>query len=107
MGKNVFVGPLAVLRADEPDSSIIIGDNCNIQDRVVLHSLEDSLVLIEESTSLAHGCIIHGPCKIGNNCLFASNTRILDDDGHKIYGSGSKYSPLSSWICCGLCRLSR
>ncbi len=69
MGKNVFVGPFAVLRADEPDSSIIIGDNCNIQDRVVLHSLEDSLVLIEEITSLAHGCIIHGPCKIGNNCF--------------------------------------
>ena len=44
MGKNVFVGPFAVLRADEPNSSIIIEDNCNIQDRVVLHSLEDSLV---------------------------------------------------------------
>lgn len=80
IGKNVFVGPAAVLRADEPDSSIIIGDNCNVQDRVVLHSLEDSLALIGESTSLAHGCIIHGPCKIGNNCFVGFGSVIFNSE---------------------------
>lgn len=69
IGKNVFVGPQAVIRADEPGSSITIKGNCNIQDRVIIHALEDSAVLIEENTSLAHGCIIHGPCKIGKNCF--------------------------------------
>lgn len=67
--KNVFVGPGAVIRADEPGSSITIKDNCNVQDRVIIHALENTSVLIEENTSLAHGCIIHGPCKIGKNCF--------------------------------------
>lgn len=67
IGRNVFVGPTAVIRADEPGSSITIGDNCNVQDRVTIHALEDTSVLIEENTSLAHGCIIHGPCRIGKN----------------------------------------
>ncbi|NQU74660.1 MAG: carbonate dehydratase [Candidatus Omnitrophica bacterium] len=67
IGKNVFIGPGAVLRADEPKSSIIINDNCNVQDKVIIHALENTSVLIEENTSLTHGCIIHGPCKIGRN----------------------------------------
>ncbi|MBU4311250.1 MAG: carbonate dehydratase [Candidatus Omnitrophica bacterium] len=69
IGRNVFVGPTAVIRADEPGSSIIVKDNCNVQDRVIIHALEDSSVLIEENTSLAHGCIVHGPCKVGKNCF--------------------------------------
>lgn len=69
IGKNVFVGPGAVIRADEPNSSITVKDNCNIQDRVIIHALENSSVLIDKNTSLAHGCIIHGPCKIGRNCF--------------------------------------
>jgi len=78
IGKNVFVGPQAVLRADEPDSLILIEDNCNIQDRVVIHALKDTSVLIENSTSLAHGCIIHGPCKIGRNCFIGFGSVIFD-----------------------------
>jgi len=69
IGRRVFVGPGAVIRADEPGSSIIIHDNCNVQDRVVIHALEKTSVIVEESTSLSHGCIIHGPCKIGRNCF--------------------------------------
>ena len=69
IGKNVFVGPGAVIRADESESSITVEDNCNVQDRVIIHALENSSVLIEKNTSLAHGCIIHGPCKIGEDCF--------------------------------------
>lgn len=69
IGKNVFVGPQAVIRADEPGSSIIIKDNCNIQDRVVIHALTGTSVFVGANTSLSHGCIIHGPCKIGKNCF--------------------------------------
>jgi carbonic anhydrase/acetyltransferase-like protein (isoleucine patch superfamily) len=69
IGRNVFIAPGAVIRADEPRSSIIIRDNCNVQDRVIIHTLENTSVLIEENTSLAHGCIIHGPCKIGERCF--------------------------------------
>jgi len=76
--KNVFVGPLAILRADEPNCLIIIEDNCNIQDRVVIHALRDTSVLIEKNTSLAHGCIIHGPCKIGRNCFIGFGSVIFN-----------------------------
>lgn len=62
--KNVFVGPGAVIRADEPGSSIVINDNCNIQDRVIIHALSGTKVMIGKNSSLAHGCIIHGPCEI-------------------------------------------
>ncbi|MDP2830648.1 MAG: carbonate dehydratase, partial [Candidatus Omnitrophota bacterium] len=32
IGKNVFIAPGAVIRADEAKSSVIIGDSSNIQD---------------------------------------------------------------------------
>lgn len=69
IGKNVLVAPGAIIRADEDESSIIIGDNCNIQDRVLIHALAGSSVSLGDSTSLSHGCIVHGPCKIGKNCF--------------------------------------
>lgn len=69
IGKHVFIGPGAVIRADELGSSIVIKNNCNIQDRVIIHALENTSVVIEENTSLAHGAIVHGPCKIGKNCF--------------------------------------
>ena len=69
IGRNVFVAPGAVIRADEPGSFIRIGDNCNIQDRVVIHALGNSSVIIGQNTSLSHGCIIHGPCAIAKGCF--------------------------------------
>ena len=69
IGKNVFVAPGAVIRADEPESSISISDNCNIQDRAVIHALGNSSVIIGQNTSLSHGCIVHGPCAIAKECF--------------------------------------
>lgn len=81
---NVFVGPLAVIRADEDGSKITIGDDCNIQDGVIIHALSNTQVNIGRKTSLSHGCVIHGPCKIGDRCFvgFKSvvfKSEILDD----------------------------
>ncbi|MBU0952022.1 MAG: hypothetical protein KKH91_04250 [Elusimicrobia bacterium] len=68
IGKQVFVGPDAVIRADEPKSSIFIGANCNVQDRVIVHALQNTSVYVDNNSSLSHGCIVHGPCKIGKKC---------------------------------------
>jgi len=77
IGKNVFVAPSAVIRADEQGSFIVIGDNCNIQDRVIIHALGNSSVIIGKNTSLSHGCIVHGPCKIGKGCFIGFGSVIF------------------------------
>jgi len=75
---NVFVGPNAVIRADEPGSSIVISSGCNVQDNVVVHSLSNSEVRIGSNTSLAHGCIVHGPCRIEESCFIGFGAVVFD-----------------------------
>ncbi len=74
IGPRVYVGPNAVIRADETDSKgmvlpIVIAPKCNIQDGVVIHAIGGTNVTIGLKTSLAHGCIIHGPCNLGQRCF--------------------------------------
>jgi len=75
---DVFVAPNAVIRADEPASSIVIGNGSNVQDNVVIHALSNSEVMIGSSTSLAHGCIVHGPCRIGEGCFIGFGAVVFD-----------------------------
>ncbi len=79
---NVFVGPYAVIRADEIDANghmepITIGNNCNVQDGVVIHSVGGAAVTIGENCSIAHRSIIHGPCRIGNNVFIGFNSVVF------------------------------
>ena len=74
IGSGVYVGPYSVVRADEADdhgdvSPIAIGPESNVQDGVIIHALAGTRVTIGRRTSLAHGCIIHGPCRIGQTCF--------------------------------------
>lgn len=77
IGEGVFVAPMAVIRADEENSSIHIKDECNVQDGVIIHALRDTQVVIAEGTSLAHGCIIHGPCSIGRECFIGFRATVF------------------------------
>lgn len=79
VGAGVFIGPYAVIRADEVDENgqmepIIIGAYSNIQDGVVIHSKGGAAVEIGEYTSIAHRSIVHGPCKVGRNVFIGFNT---------------------------------
>jgi carbonic anhydrase/acetyltransferase-like protein (isoleucine patch superfamily) len=79
--KDVFVGPLSVIRADErgPDGKvqpIIIGEEVNIQDGVIIHSHGGTSVIIGARSSIAHGVTIHGPCTIGEECFLAVRATI-------------------------------
>lgn len=74
IGENVFVGPNAVIRADEPCTegnveAIIIESEANIQDGVIIHALGGTPVRIGKGASLAHGAVVHGPCDVGENCF--------------------------------------
>ena len=81
VGKNVFIAPLAVIRADEPGSDgrvspIILEEECNIQDGVIIHSHGGNEVVIGPRTSIAHGVAIHGPCRIDEGCFVAMRSTL-------------------------------
>lgn len=81
--ENVFIGPYAVIRADEVNESgdmdpIIIGAHSNIQDGVVIHSKAGGLVRIGNHTSIAHRSIVHGPCVVGDHVFIGFNSVIFN-----------------------------
>ncbi|MHC1742469.1 MAG: carbonate dehydratase [Syntrophobacteraceae bacterium] len=74
IGARVFVGPNAVIRADEPCGrgkveAIVVESEVNIQDGVIIHALGGSPVRIARGASLAHGAVVHGPCEVGEECF--------------------------------------
>lgn len=76
IAKDVFVGPLSVIRADQrgPDGKVApirIEEEVSIQDGVIIHSDAGASVIIGPRTSVAHGVTIHGPCTIGQECFLA------------------------------------
>ena len=75
---DVFVAPNAVIRADELGSSIVICKGSNVQDNVVIHAMSNSEVAIGSATSLAHGCIVHGPCSIGKGSFIGFGAVVFD-----------------------------
>ncbi len=81
--ENVFVGPYAVIRADEINADgdmepIIIGANSNIQDGVVIHSKSGAAVTIGQHTSIAHRSIVHGPCQVGDRVFIGFNSVLFN-----------------------------
>ena len=83
VGENVFIGPYAVIRADEVDANgnlepIVIGDNSNIQDGVIIHSKAGGRVEIGEYASVSHRSIIHGPCKVGSRVFIGFNSVVFN-----------------------------
>ena len=81
--ENVFIGPYAVIRADEVDEDgykepITIGADSNIQDGVVIHSKSGAAVTIGERTSIAHRAIVHGPCTVGDDVFIGFNSVLFN-----------------------------
>ena len=83
IGRDVYIGPGAMLRGDW--GSIHISDGCNIQENCVIHMFPGLSVVLEESAHIGHGAIIHG-AHIGKNCLVGMNSVLLD---RVIVGEGS------------------
>jgi carbonic anhydrase/acetyltransferase-like protein (isoleucine patch superfamily) len=81
--ENVFIGPYAVIRADEVDAAgkmeaIVIGAGSNIQDGVVIHCKAGGGVTIGRGTSIAHRSIVHGPCTVGDNVFIGFNSVLFN-----------------------------
>ncbi|MBR2976005.1 MAG: gamma carbonic anhydrase family protein [Alistipes sp.] len=81
IGQNCSIWYNAVLRGDV--NAITIGDNTNIQDGAVIHTLYDgskhpSQSHIGSFVSVGHNAIIHG-ATIEDNCLIGMGATILDN----------------------------
>jgi phenylacetic acid degradation protein len=76
IGKNVYVGPGAVIRGDW--GGIIIEDGCNVQENCTIHMFPGKSLTLKKGAHIGHGAIIHG-ANIGANCLVGMNAVIMDD----------------------------
>lgn len=75
IGRDVYVGPGAAIRGDWGE--IIIRDGSNVQENCTIHMFPGTTVLLEESSHIGHGAIIHG-ATIGRNSLIGMNSVIMD-----------------------------
>ncbi len=107
IGRDVFVGPLTVIRADQrgPDGKVApirIEEEVNIQDGVIIHTDAGASVVIGARTSVAHGVIIHGPCTIGQECFLSLRSALykatLEDHVWVGMGAIAKMVTLPSFI---------
>ena len=76
IGKNVYIGPGAVLRGDW--GRITIKEGSNVQENCIIHSFPGKDVILEKSAHVGHGAIIHGAF-LGKNCLIGMNAVLMDD----------------------------
>lgn len=76
IGKDVYVGPSAVIRGDWGE--IIIEDGCNVQENCTIHQFPGKTVLLKSAAHIGHGAIIHG-ATIGRNVLIGMNSVIMDE----------------------------
>ena len=81
IGENCSIWYNAVLRGDV--NAITIGNNSNIQDGVVIHTLYDkspkpSQTHIGNDVSVGHNATIHGAI-IEDNCLIGMGATVLDN----------------------------
>lgn len=79
---RVFIGPNAVVRADESGpggkvAAIVIEQEANVQDGVVIHALGGADVRIGRGSSLAHAAVVHGPCDVGADCFVGFNSVVF------------------------------
>lgn len=76
IGKDVYVGPGAVIRGDW--GKVIIEDGCNVQENCVIHMFPGTTTTLKKGAHLGHGCVIHGAF-IGENTLVGMNAVIMDE----------------------------
>ncbi|MFX1328994.1 MAG: gamma carbonic anhydrase family protein [Promethearchaeota archaeon] len=70
---NIWFG--AKLRGDW--GKIVIGEKTSIQENVVLHTTPGEICKIGNNVRLAHSCMCHGPCTIGDSSLVGIHATVL------------------------------
>ena len=84
MGRDCSIWFNTVLQGDV--NTITIGNQVNIQDGAVIHTLyKRSVTVIGNNVSIGHNAVIHG-AKIEDNCLIGMGAVVLDN---AVIGKGS------------------
>lgn len=101
IGDNVYIGPNAVIRADEPClegsiEGIVVESGVYIQDGVIIHALNGTLVRIGKRATLAHETVVIGPCDVGENCFIGFKSLVFK----AILGKGVvvQHQALVEWV---------
>lgn len=83
IGRDVYVGPGAAIRADW--GAIEIRDGCNVQESCTIHVFPGAIVVLEEGAHMGHGSVVHG-AQLGRNVLVGMNAVVMD---RAVVGAGS------------------
>lgn len=75
LGKNVYVGPGAVVRGDY--GKVVIGDRTSIEENVVIHARPGEQTIIGNDVTLGHGCVIHN-CTIDDLAVIGMGSVVSD-----------------------------
>jgi carbonic anhydrase/acetyltransferase-like protein (isoleucine patch superfamily) len=74
LGEGASVWPGAVLRGDA--AAIVIGENCNLQDNVVVHTDPEFPAVLAENCLVGHGAILHS-CTLGEGVLIGMGAIVM------------------------------
>lgn len=91
----------AVIRGDEPEFEIRVGERTSVQDNVVIHVSRQGATLIGAGVTLGHGAILES-CVVGDGALIGMNAVVLQRAtvgeaaliaAGAVVGSGSEIPP--------------
>ncbi|MDL9979317.1 gamma carbonic anhydrase family protein [Microbacterium sp. ASV49] len=75
IGADCYIGPFASLRGDF--GRITVGEGSNVQDSCVIHAFPGADAILEPSSHVGHGAVLHG-CIIRSYALIGIGATILD-----------------------------
>jgi phenylacetic acid degradation protein len=83
LGKDVYVGPGAVIRGDY--GKIVIGDRTSVEENVVIHARPGDETVIGMDVTIGHGSVIHN-CRIDDLAVIGMGSVVSDFSHVKKWG---------------------
>jgi carbonic anhydrase/acetyltransferase-like protein (isoleucine patch superfamily) len=75
IGAGSSIWPLALVRGDQ--NRVRIGRNSNVQDLSVLHVTPEHPLIVGDSVTIAHRCVVHG-CRVMDNARIGIGSVVMD-----------------------------
>jgi len=76
LGDGCYVGPGAILRGDY--GKIVIGENCGIEENVVIHARPTETCTLADWVTIGHGAIIHNVKLINDYSVIGMGAVVSD-----------------------------